>query len=170
MSAGMPAFTVSDHELSAIVAYIHAQRTLLEKNGQRRGVDEADLQTGNVEAGKRYFNGEGKCASCHSPTGDLAGLASRLKGLRLEERMLNPGKTAMRATVITPDGKSFTGKVTYEDEFVIGITDAGGWYRSWPTDKVKVTIDDPARAHIDLLTKYTDADIHNLMAYLQTLK
>jgi cytochrome c oxidase cbb3-type subunit III len=168
--AGMPAFPVSDSELSSLAAFIHNQKTIMDKNGQRRGVDDADLQTGSLDAGKKYFNGAGKCASCHSPTGDLAGIATRFKGLKLEQRMLNPGTASSKATVTLPSGGTVTGRLAYRDEFVIGLKDAAGWYRSWPTDSVKFAIDAPAEAHIDLLSKYTDDDIHNLMAYLQTLK
>ena len=35
---------------------------------------------------------------------------------------------------------------------------------------VKVKIDDPLSAHFDQLGKYTDADMHNVYAYLETLK
>ncbi len=143
---------------------------MLEKKGGRRGVDEADLQTGNAEAGKKYFNGAGKCASCHSPTGDLAGIASRLKGLKLEQRMLNPGNASAKVTVTLPSGQTVTGRLAYHDEFTVGLKDANGWYRSWPADSVRFTIDAPAEAHVELLGKYTDDDIHNLMAYLQTLR
>jgi cytochrome c oxidase cbb3-type subunit 3 len=52
----------------------------------------------------------------------------------------------------------------------VSLRDAGGWYRSWPRDRLKVSVHDPLQAHRDMLTKYTDADIHNLFAYLETLK
>jgi cytochrome c oxidase cbb3-type subunit 3 len=168
--AGMPSFPLSDNDMSAVVAFIHNQKTIEEKKGARRGVDEVDLQTGNAEAGKKYFNGAGKCASCHSPTGDLAGIATRLKGLKLEERMLNPGNASAKVTVTLPSGKTITGRLAYQDEFTIGLKDSDGWYRSWPAESVRFTIDAPAEAHVELLSKYTDDDIHNLMAYLQTLK
>ncbi len=168
--AGMPSFVVSEQEMTALVAFIHNQKTIMEKNGQRRGVDEADLQTGNADAGKKYFNGPGKCASCHSPTGDLAGIATRLKGLRLEQRMLNPGNSSAKVSVTLPSGKTITGRLAYQDEFTVGLKDADGWYHSWPADQVKFTVDAPAEAHVELLGKYTDDDIHNLMAYLQTLR
>jgi cytochrome c oxidase cbb3-type subunit 3 len=167
---GMPAFPLSGDEMNAVVAFIHNQKTIMEKNGQRRGVDDADLQTGNAEAGKRYFNGAGKCASCHSPTGDLAGIATRLKGLKLEQRLLNPGGGAPKVTVELPSGQKVAGRLAYRDDFTIGLKDADGWYRSWPTEQVKYSVDAPAEAHVELLGKYTDGDIHNLMAYLQTLR
>jgi cytochrome c oxidase cbb3-type subunit III len=167
----MPRFTVSDQELAALVTYIHAQKTLAEsQNGQRKGVDASDLQTGNAEAGRQYFNGAGKCASCHSPAGDLAGFADRFEGLKLMQRFLYPRGAAAKMTVTLPSGQTFTGKREFQDEFYVGLRDASGAYHSWPVSGVKVKVDDPSEAHVDLLAKYTDNDIHNLMAYLQTLK
>jgi cytochrome c oxidase cbb3-type subunit III len=168
---GMPRFTLSEAEMAAVVAFIHDQKTKAEAQvGKRRGVEVADLQTGNVETGKAYFNGAGKCASCHSPTGDLAGVAKRFEGLRLEERMLYPKGAKAKVTVTLGSGESVSGELAYQDEFTIGLRDSGRHYRSWPASKVKFKVDAPAEAHADLLAKYTDDDIHNLMAYLQTLR
>jgi len=167
---GMPAFTLPDPQIAALVAFIHTEKIKAEsQKGGRRGVDVADLQTGDVEAGKRYFNGAGTCSQCHSPTGDLAGVASRYRGLKLEQQMLYPRKARAKITVTLPSGETVTGMLAYKDEFTVGLQDASGWYRSWPVSEVKYTIDAPAEAHADLLAKYTDDDIHNLMAYLQTL-
>ena len=97
---GMPAFTFSAADLGAIVAFVHDQKTKAESlTGGRRTVDIADLQTGDPEAGRRYF--AGACAKCHSPTGDLAGVAKRLQGLPLLQRMLypTPGREGSKATV-----------------------------------------------------------------------
>jgi cytochrome c oxidase cbb3-type subunit 3 len=168
---GMPRFALSDTDMAAVVAFIHDEKKKAEAlNGKRRGVEVADLQTGNVEAGKAYFNGAGKCASCHSPTGDLAGVAKRFEGLKLEERMLYPRGAKAKVTVTLRSGETITGELAYHDEFVIGLRDGERRYRSWPTKTVKFSIDAPADAHADLLAKYTDDDIHNLMAYLQTLR
>ena len=124
---GMPPFDLSDADLGAIVAFIHDQKTKGESlGGGRRSVDVSDLQTGNVDAGRVYFNGAGGCAKCHSPTSDLAGLANRFQGLTLLQRMLYP-----------TSGQP---------------------------------IDDARTAHFDQLGKYTDFDIHNVYAYLQTLR
>ncbi len=91
----MPAFNLGDADLSALLTFlnerVHVHGAQRRKNGQRRGVTPADLQTGNAAAGKAYFEGAGGCAKCHSATGDLAGIATRLQGLRLEQRMLYPG-------------------------------------------------------------------------------
>jgi mono/diheme cytochrome c family protein len=166
---GMPAFKFSGDELTAITAFIHAQAATAKKGG-RRGVEVTDLQTGNVEAGKQYFNGAGGCAKCHSPTGDLAGIAKRYEGLALEERMLYPKNAKSTVTVILPSGEKMNGVLAYQDEFTIGLQGADGIYHSWPTKAVKFTVDSPVDAHVDLFPKYTDDDIHNLMAYLQTLR
>ncbi len=168
---GMPRFTLSESDMAAVVAFIHEAKIKAESQvGKRRGVEVADLQTGNAEAGKAYFNGAGRCSTCHSPTGDLAGVAKRLEGLRLEERMLYPRGAKAKVTVTLPSGESLTGELAYHDEFTIGLRDGTKKYHSWSTSKVKFKIDDPAAAHADQLAKYTDDDIHNLMAYLQTLR
>jgi cytochrome c oxidase cbb3-type subunit 3 len=168
---GMPRFSLSEQDLAGIVAFIHEQKAKYENHpGGRRRVDVADLQTGNAEAGKQYFNGAGTCSQCHSPTGDLAGIARRYKGLKLEERFLYPRNAKATATVTLPSGEVVKGTVAYHDEFTIGVRDENGWYRAWPVTRVKYKIDAPAEAHADLLGKYTDDDIHNLMAYLQTLR
>jgi cytochrome c oxidase cbb3-type subunit 3 len=175
---GMPAFTLPDADLTAIVAFIHDQKAQAESaTGGRRAVDVADLQSGNAEAGRQYF--AGACSKCHSATGNLAGIASRLQGLALLQRMLNPtsgGRGAGPApapptvTVTTGSGQAIIGKLAYRDEFTIALIDASGWYRSWPTRGVSFTVDDPLQAHVEQLGKYTDADMHNVLAYLQTLR
>jgi cytochrome c oxidase cbb3-type subunit 3 len=171
-SGGMPAFNLPAGEITALAAFIHEEKKLAEsQKGGRRGVDDADLQTGNAAAGKSYFEGAGTCSKCHSPTGDLAGVATRYHGLKLEERMLYPSHAPASVTVTLPSGETVTGKLEYHDEFTVGLKDpATGWYRSWPVSQVKYQIDAPAEAHAELLGKYTDDDIHNLMAYLQTLR
>ncbi len=167
----MPPFNISDQEIAGLVAFIHDRKTRAEsRKGGRRGVDASDLQTGSVEAGREYFNGAGTCSSCHSATSDLAGIASRLQGLQLEERMLYPRTHTVKMTVTLPSGQAITGTLAYRDEFTVAMHDATGLYRSWSVNEVEYTIKDPAQAHVDLLRKYTDADVHNLMAYLQTLR
>ncbi len=183
LAKGMPAFSnIDDQQLAALVAFIH-DRKANAKEGRRRTVDVADLQTGNAEAGMRYFNGAGGCAKCHSSTGDLAGIGGKLQGLELLKRMLyREAETAPNGraaefsnatptvVVTLPSGQTVTGKLAYRDEFTIGLIDPSGWYRSWPVTRVKFTVTDPLEAHIAQLGKYTDEDIHNVLAYLQTLR
>ncbi|HKW33936.1 MAG TPA: cytochrome c [Candidatus Acidoferrum sp.] len=175
---GMPPFNLADAELGAVVAFIHDQKTKMDsKQGRRRTVQAEDLQTGNAEEGKRYFNGSGGCAKCHSPSGDLAGVASRFRGLALLERTLYPwGRRAgpsslpVTATVTLPSGETVMGKLAYRDEFVIALVDSSGWYRSWFKSNVKFKVNNPLEAHSEQLGKYTEETMHNVLAYLQTLR
>ncbi len=169
---GMPPFDRSEQQIASLAAFIHTQQNnaLLRGSGGRKGVDASDLQTGNVADGKQYFEGAGGCAACHSPTGDLAGLASRYSGLELEEQMLYPRHTKSRVSVTLASGQTITGPLAYMDEFTVGLIDSTGSYKSWRTRDVQYKIDAPQNAHIELFPKYTDSDIHNLMAYLQTLR
>jgi cytochrome c oxidase cbb3-type subunit 3 len=68
------------------------------------------------------------------------------------------------------DGLVVTGKVVQHDEFTISLLDNDGWTRSWPAAAVTITGDDPLKAHVDQLGKYTDADMHDVYAFLATLK
>ncbi|GAC1357378.1 MAG: hypothetical protein NVSMB3_03970 [Acidobacteriaceae bacterium] len=167
----MPAFNFSTVELQNVAAFLHSQvaKAVAQKGG-RKGVDVSDLQTGDVEAGKRYFNGAGGCAKCHSPTGDLTGIATRYEGLQLEERMLYPRDVKSGISVTLPSGEEMKGKLAYQDEFTIGMRDAKGDYHSWAAGSVKYAIDAPVKAHVEQFPRYTDADIHDLMAYIQTLR
>jgi cytochrome c oxidase cbb3-type subunit 3 len=180
---GMPPFSLAAGDLAAVVAFIHDQKTKGEsQQGNRRNVDVSDLQTGNAEAGQRYFDGAGGCSKCHSPTGDLAGIAGRLKGLALLQRMLYPtgrgsggggaapDRLVTKVTVTLPSGQTVSGKLAYRDEFTIALTDSSGWFRSWPTSQVKFAVDNPLEAHIEQLGKYSDEDMHDVLAYLQTLR
>jgi mono/diheme cytochrome c family protein len=167
----MPPFNFSEQETRSIIAFIREREAeAVAHPGGRRGVSVEDLQTGNAAAGKRYFEGAGGCAKCHSPTGDLAGIASRHEGLELEERMLYPRDVKNHVTVTLPSGKKISGILAYQDEFTVALTDAERVYHSWPTNRVQFKIDEPVEAHVELFPKYTDDDIHNLMAYLQTLR
>ena len=175
---GMPPFNLSDADLAAVVAFIHEQKTKMESHtGRRRSVQAEDLQTGNAEEGKQYFNGACGCAKCHSPTGDLAGVATRFRGLALFERMLypwgrraGPSSSPATATVTLPSGETVTGKLAYRDEFVIGLVDSSGWYRSWLKSNVTFKVHNPLEAHSEQLGKYSEEDMHNVLAFLQTLR
>jgi len=175
---GMPAFPLSDGDLTAIVAFIHDQKSQADlATGGRRSVDATDLETGDAAAGRRYF--DAACTRCHSATGDLAGVAARHQGLTLLQRMLYPSTTGrsnsgarvpQTVTVTLPSGQLITGRLAYRDEFTIALTDDAGWSRSWPASQVRFTVDDPLQAHVEQLGKYTDDDMHDVLAYLQTLR
>ncbi len=172
---GMPAFQLGDSELRSIVAFLHNQ---MEKfaalGGGRRTVEPEDLKTGNAADGRAYFNGAGKCSSCHSATGDLAGIASRYRGLALLQRMLYPtGRPAPappKAIFTLSGGQTVVTPLVAEDEFSITVLDPLGARQTYPRGTVTFTIESPLEAHFAQLGKYTDAAMHNVFAYLDTLK
>lgn len=165
----MPAFNFSDQDVQNLAAFVHfAVANATKHKGARRGVTIDDLKTGNAADGKQYF--AANCAQCHSATGDLAHVASRYQGLQLEQRMLYPRGATSTVTVTLPNGQTVSGTLAYRDEFTIALRDSAGDYRSWLTSTVKYSVHSPVDGHVELFPKYTDADIHNLMAYLQTLR
>jgi cytochrome c oxidase cbb3-type subunit 3 len=173
---GMPPLAnMTDEQIADIAAFLHERaKEGLESAGIPRAYPVEKLLTGNADAGKEFFNGAGGCKTCHSPSGDLAGVAGKYSPVELEARMLYPGhrKDGPRATatITLPSGEQVKGQLVHADDFVIGLRDASGWYRSFARDRVKVEIQDPLAAHRDLLGKLTQADVHNLFAYLESLK
>jgi cytochrome c oxidase cbb3-type subunit III len=175
-NAGMPSFSsIGEEDLNAMVAFLHSQMDKFAAlGGGRRSVEPADLATGDATTGRAYFNGEGKCSTCHSATGDLAGIGKRFQGLALLRGMLypggNPGSAQLRATFTLPSGQTVVAPATTDDEFAVTVLDPLGVRQTYQKKAVKVKVEDPLSAHFDQLGKYSDADIHNVYAYLETLK
>jgi cytochrome c oxidase cbb3-type subunit 3 len=168
---GMPGFPLPKDQMADVVAFLHAQlKAALGSNRVGRDYPLEKLLTGNAAAGKTYFNGAGGCGGCHSPTGDLAGIAHKHTPIDLQSRFLYPSGPKSTVTVTTKDGKQFNGTLIHIDAYDIALKDQSGAYRSWPCDQVKTEIHDPLQAHRDLLGKYTEQDVHNLFAYLETLQ
>jgi len=168
---GMPAMPLSDAQVLDIAAFLHARAA--EAVGSARvpnAYPVEKLLTGNADAGKTFFDGAGGCNKCHSPTGDLAGVAAKHSPIDLEARMLYPEGKHATAIVTLPSGEQVKGEIKHADDFVIAVTDDSGWYRSFRRDRVKVELHDPLAAHRELLEKLTQADVHNLFAFLETLK
>jgi cytochrome c oxidase cbb3-type subunit 3 len=172
---GMPALPLTDEQVNDIAAFLHARAaTALRSNGVPRGYPIDRLLTGNADAGKAFFNGPGHCNTCHSPSGDLDKVATKYSPIDLEAHMLYPDirHSAVTATVVVtlPSGEQLKGPLVHADDFVVSTRDASGWYRSFSRDAVKVEVQDPLAAHRDMLAKLTQSDMHNLFAYLATLK
>lgn len=143
-----------------------------------------EMLSGNPKAGEAYFNGAGGCNTCHSPTGDLAHIATEHNPAVLQQRFLFPnsilrGSAAAatskakptQVTVKAKSGETVSGDLVRMDDFNVTMRDAKGVARTLRRGAgVHVEVIDPYAAHIALLDKYTDADIHNLTAYLETLK
>ena len=153
-------------------------------NTLRAALQIQNVLTGDPKAGAAYFNGEGKCATCHSPTGDLAHIASRLDPPAIQQRFLFPNTRGVgrrgggaaagkpvTVTVTPASGPSITGTLVHLDDFSVALRDSAGEYRSFTrSPSVKVVKNDPTQAHHDLLDRYTDKNIHDIVAYLETLK
>jgi cytochrome c oxidase cbb3-type subunit 3 len=175
MTAFSPA-VLSAGDLDAIVAFIHNQRYLFATlEGGRRSVLPEDVAIGDAAAGNVYFDTH--CTACHDAARDLAGIGGRMQGLQLMMRMLypasdrrGPSPAPSTVTVTLPTGQQITGPLEYQDEFTLALRLPGGEYRSFLTREVDFAIDDPLQAHVDQLEIYTDADMHNVLAYLLSLQ
>ena len=175
---GMPKPNLTEPQIADIVAWLHVQTYAA---GHRGTYAFLDVVTGDAKKGEAYFNGAGGCSTCHSASGDLKGIASRYAdGMALQQRWLGPrsgrgggsSRGAMKVKVTTASGEVVTGTLDRVDDFSVSLHDPSGKYHSFLRDgeSPKVEITDPLRAHTELLHKYTDADIHNVTAYLVTLK
>jgi cytochrome c oxidase cbb3-type subunit III len=170
---GMPAFpSLTEKQRYDIAQFIHLQVELAANRGTYRRLD---VVTGDAKKGEAYFNGAGRCNSCHSTDGDLAHIGGKYPADQLQTRFLWPapfGERARKAKVTLKSGESFSGTIEHLDDFEISIRDSSGNYHSWSreTDAVKVEVEDRLIAHRRLLDQYTDEDVHNLLAYLVTLK
>jgi mono/diheme cytochrome c family protein len=168
---GMPAFSLAAAEISDIAAFL---RTRTQAAANRFDYKTLDLVTGDAKAGQAFFSGAGKCSTCHSPTGDLAGVGKKYEPEALQSKFLYPGRgqgrKSRQVTVTPASGPPVSGTLEFIDDFTVGLRDAEGFYHSWPRQTAKLEIRDPYAAHAELLRRYTDADMHNLLAYLVTLK
>ena len=175
---GMPAFSaLTEEQVRAIAEFLHLQVELAANRGTYQV---HNIVTGNAQAGEAYFNGEGKCYTCHSVSGDLAHIGSKLSPLDLQAVELYPeartydfGGTPppRRVTVILADGKRLTGSLKHLDDFYASLTDDQGQYHSIVITKgVKAVVEDKLAFHRKMLDHYTDQQIHDLTAYLVTLK
>jgi cytochrome c553 len=126
--------------------------------------------TGDPAAGAAFF--KANCTGCHSATGDLAKIGSKFQqAAQLQSRFLWPATPGpSKGTVTTPSGEKISGTILKNDDFTVSLRDASGEFREWPKDKVKVEVEDKMQGHRALLSKYSNADIHNMTAYLVTLK
>jgi cytochrome c oxidase cbb3-type subunit III len=178
-----PPIALAPAETSDIGTFLHREITFA---AERSNYQLQYVMTGNARAGEAYFNGAGGCTACHSPSGDLKGIGSRRDGPALQALIAfgtigggrgrgesaTPSRTARRATVTLASGEKFSGVLLRLTDFDVTIRDDEGRQRSWlrSGDAPKVSVVDPLQGHIDRLAKYRDADIHDLAAYLATLK
>jgi cytochrome c oxidase cbb3-type subunit III len=182
-TAHKPPIALTPSEISEIRTFLHREITFA---AERTNYQVQYVMTGNAKAGETYFNGAGGCNKCHSPTGDLKAIGARHDGPALQALIAfgvagggrgrgdaaGASRTARRATVTLPSGEAFTGVLLRLTDFDVTIRDDAGKQLSWlrHANVPKVQVTDPLQGHIDLLAKYKDSDIHDLAAYLATLK
>ena len=170
---GMPALPITSEPIADIVTFLHARaKEAIESSRVPAAYPAERLLTGSPDKGKAFFEGAGGCKNCHSATGDLAGIAKKYSSIELEAHMLYPDAQPVAATVTLPSGEQISGTLSHLDDFIVAIRvgDKNGWYRSFPREKVKIELQDPLTAHRELLPKLTQTDMHNLFAYLNSLK
>jgi mono/diheme cytochrome c family protein len=179
---GMPKFTLNMQQISDIAAFIHNFGISSRDPGRRRP---PSIVVGDAKAGEAYF--KTKCASCHSVSGDLKGIGARITDARiLQQTWLMPvvsggrgaGPTApaktipITVTVALDNGQKVVGRLGRIDDFIVTLTQADGTARSFRRDgdSPKVEVHDPLQPHKELLRVYSDKDIHDVTAYLVTIR
>jgi len=188
-ASGMPAIPMSDADATAVAAYVRSVMATIGRQGMPPGVgkEPPSILVGDAKAGQAYF--DAKCAQCHSATGDLKGIATRIADPRMLQNTWVAGGAGGRrggrggaaapsdrrivTAVVTPaSGPAVEGQLVRIDHFLVTLRLADGTLRSFTRDGdvPKVEVRDPLKPHRDLLAQYTDKDIHDVTAYLVTLK
>jgi mono/diheme cytochrome c family protein len=181
-AAGMPKFALSASDIIDIAAWLHSQP--LSDRGEPSTLD---ILVGNAKQGEAYFNGAGHCTQCHSASGDLAGIGGRSDPKMIQNLIVSGGGYGMRrrsagappvklkpvtVTVTLPSGERVQGALDHISAFVVALRDSNGTYRSFARHNSipQVVVTNPLQWHVDMLPQWRDTDIHDLTAYLVTLK
>lgn len=171
---GMPAMSLTDARMKDVVSYIEWAVQKYDRVSPGPPPDDYPVErllTGNVAYGRAFFNGAGGCGGCHSVTGDLAGIAKKYPPVFLQSRFLMPRATKPRmATVTLASGEKVEGELKTLNTYDVIVQPAGGKPQTFAAGEVKVEVRDPLAAHRDLLPKYSDADVHNMFAFLWSLQ
>lgn len=182
MQSGRSSASLTKPEVEDLSHFLHQRVGDTLRSGPYSQV--INVLTGDAKAGETYFNGPGGCNSCHSPSGDLARISAKYDPPTLQQRFVFPqamnfgrgrgsdsGPRPVTATITPPSGPAVSGVLLSLDDFNVSIRDAEGEYHSWKrTPGLRVEKQDPYAAHVALLDKLTDKNIHDVVAYLETLK
>lgn len=180
--SGKPSAAIEGAQAIDLAHFLHLKVTDTLRSGPYSQV--INVLTGDAKAGQQFFNGAGGCNKCHSPTGDLAGVGKKYEPAMLQQKFLFPrtfgfgrGRGAPVAakpvtlTVTPAGGAAVSGVLVHLDDFNVALRDSSGEYFSWKrTAALKVQKNDPYQGHIELLDKYTDRNIHDIVTYLESLK
>src|SRR5215831_12394670 len=188
-NSGMPAIQMSADDAKAVAAYIRSVEETIGRQGMppQVGVAATNIVVGNPAEGKAYF--AAKCGNCHSATGDLQGIASRINDPKMLQNAWvsggggrgrggpapaggPPTNRTVMVTVTLASGEKVEGRLIRIDDFfvTVGLADGGSRTIRRAGDTPKVELRDPMQVHRDLLPTYTDKDMHDVTAYLVTLK
>jgi len=181
MQSGRASASLKQDQVGDLAHFLHQRVADTLRSGPYSKV--INVLTGDAKAGAAYFSGAGTCNSCHSVTSDLAGIGRKYDPPALQQRFLFPravgfvrgGGVArtkpVMVTVTPPSGTPVTGVLDKLDDFNVSLRDAAGEYHSFArTPDLKVEKKDPYQAHYDLLEAYSDKNIHDVVAYLASLK
>lgn len=175
-----PIPTLDEDGIEAVSGYIHSVLASAERQGAPPRVEyELDILVGNARRGKRFFDSE--CTDCHSATGDLEGLATRITDpVDLQNSWVGgrrpgrgrAGSVASTVTVTSADGQRISGELLRHDDFFVSLKTPAGEYRSFSRvgGRVEVGIFDPLWRHKELWSELGDSTMHDVTAYLETLK
>lgn len=184
---GMPPLPLSAQDATAVAEFLHSVLAAAAGQGAppQSEAPPPDIVVGNATAGSAYF--AAKCSACHSATGDLQGIATRIGDPKMLQNIWVSGgraggrgrrgegqpSRAVTVTVSVPGGEKVEGRLLRIDDFIVTLAQPDGTIRSFRRendDRPTVEIKDPLQPHTDLLAVYTEKDMHDLTAYLVTLK
>lgn len=186
----MDPISMSTENTKAVAAYVRSVLASANRQGSPPTGEpvELNLLVGDANAGQAFF--VERCSFCHSPMGDLRAIGSRFPGvMELQNLWVSGGGRRGRrgvqrggeaepstrdplVTVTLPSGEKIEGRLGLIDDFLVKLNQADGTYRSFRRrgDIPKIQIRDPLEGHIQLLPILTETAIHNVTAYLVTLK
>jgi len=188
-NSGMPAIQMSADDAKAVAAYVRSIMETIGRQGMppQVGVAATNIVVGNPAEGKAYF--AAKCGNCHSATGDLQGVAARITDPKMLQNAWvsggggrgrggpapaggPPTNRTVMVTVTLASGEKVEGRLIRIDDFfvTVGLADGGLRTIRRAGDAPKVELRDPMQPHRDLLPVLTDKDMHDVTAYLVTLK
>ncbi len=200
--SGKPSASLARAQVTDMTHFLKQRvaETLVRSGPGSSGNPPPNIITGDPKAGEAFFNASAnQCTTCHQPTGDLKGIATRLAPIDLQQRFLFPGpggrgrggrgapgasgppavpaappastRGQVTVTVTPPTGAPVTGVPIVNDDFNVSIRTPDGLVSTWArTPAVKVVINDPLVFHHALLARITDKEMHDVVAYLETLK
>jgi cytochrome c oxidase cbb3-type subunit 3 len=181
--SGMPAIPMGPEDAKAVSAYVRSvMNTIGEMGKPPSEMAPPSILVGRAAEGERFFGQ--KCAGCHSATGDLLGIATRLADPKILQNTWvagvvrrggfgTPRGTKPVVVTVTPKtGAKVEGTLVRMDAFLVTLELEDGTIRSFGRDGdvPQVDVKNPLQPHIDMLPQLTDQNMHDVTAYLVTLK